>query len=256
MKLSRDYPHAAGFMYDRYNTEVTTHLNPNKFSLSSLIDSSEIRDEWEDGKSVYNPERVFTAWIHWPGLTHQPGYKMQLVSSEQNIMVHMRKWKMVSHINVISMRGSRSDFIANGLPLTHFQGPPDAQSSTKKKLKSKPHSAFDLRIRDIISPEKTRLLQLEFNRTFAQTREFQNLPIKVRYYPLIADCYQKIFYDKSKQPDSCPGPVNCFLPPMPDVKCSIAKGNFVYNKVNDGLFVHYPAKSRFIVHSDGCDMLP
>ncbi|TMS37485.1 hypothetical protein L596_004407 [Steinernema carpocapsae] len=142
MKLSRDYPHAAGFMYDRYNTEVTTHLNPNKFSLSSLIDSSEIRDEWEDGKSVYNPERVFTAWIHWPGLTHQPGYKMQLVSSEQNIMVHMRKWKMVSHINVISMRGSRSDFIANGLPLTHFQGPPDAQSSTKKKLKSKARKAL------------------------------------------------------------------------------------------------------------------
>ncbi|TMS37487.1 hypothetical protein L596_004407 [Steinernema carpocapsae] len=115
MKLSRDYPHAAGFMYDRYNTEVTTHLNPNKFSLSSLIDSSEIRDEWEDGKSVYNPERVFTAWIHWPGLTHQPGYKMQLVSSEQNIMVHMRKWKM---------------------------GPPDAQSSTKKKLKSKARKAL------------------------------------------------------------------------------------------------------------------
>ncbi|KAK0397889.1 hypothetical protein QR680_002322 [Steinernema hermaphroditum] len=212
MKLSSDYPNAAGFTYNRYNAEVTTTLNPQEFSLSNLIDSSEIHHEWEDGKSVYNPERVFTAWIHWPGLTHSPGYKMHLVPSHENIMVHMRKWKMYFDV-------------------------------------------FDLRIQDIISRHKTKQLQREFNRTFAQTEEFKRLPTKVRYYPLIAECYQKIFYDKRKHPDSCPGPINCFLPPMPNVKCSVAKTDFVFNKVHDGLFMHYPHQSRFVTHLDGCNML-
>uniref|UniRef100_A0A1I7YA83 Glycosyltransferase family 92 protein n=1 Tax=Steinernema glaseri TaxID=37863 RepID=A0A1I7YA83_9BILA len=234
MKLSRDNPFAAGFLYNRYKTEVTTAMRPEHFSLSGLIESAEIHDEWADGKSVYNPERVFTAWIHWPGLTHSSQHKMHLVSSHKNIMVHLRKWKMDSDAPAALRQKTKS---VSGRSAKHFD-------------------VFDLRIRDLISPSKTRQLQAEFNRTYAQTEEFKKLPVTVRYYPLIADCYQKTFYDKLMKPDSCPGPINCFLPPMPDVRCSIAKANFIFNKVHEGLFVHYAQQARFVTHKDGCNMLP
>lgn len=113
-QLSTQYPFAAGFTYNRYNTELitskcswhhccglhtmrrcTSGRNPNDFSLAALINSARIANEWEDGKYVVIPSRVHTVWLHWPGIM-EPGYKMHTIPEEVNIMVHMRNWSMVS----------------------------------------------------------------------------------------------------------------------------------------------------------------
>lgn len=47
-----------------------------------------------------------------------------------------------------------------------------------------------------------------FIRLYAQ-EEFNKLPRDIRYYPLIEECYNRIFYGRAKRPESCPG--NCII---------------------------------------------
>jgi len=79
--LSAAHPNAAGFTYNRYNTELETSASPKRFSLSRLISSARIATEWEDGKYVVNTSRVETAWIHYPG-RQKLGTEMYTVPEE------------------------------------------------------------------------------------------------------------------------------------------------------------------------------
>lgn len=38
------------------------------FSLSELINSARISNQWEDGKYVVVPKHVETTWLHWPSM--------------------------------------------------------------------------------------------------------------------------------------------------------------------------------------------
>uniref|UniRef100_A0A914ZH85 Glycosyltransferase family 92 protein n=1 Tax=Panagrolaimus superbus TaxID=310955 RepID=A0A914ZH85_9BILA len=95
--LALQYPFAAGFTYNRYNTEVVASKSPMDFSLYKLIDSARIANEWEDGKSVIRPSRVQTAWIHWPSI-YESGYHIVTVPEKRNFMVHLRNWTMVKSL--------------------------------------------------------------------------------------------------------------------------------------------------------------
>ncbi|KAI1695700.1 glycosyltransferase family 92 domain-containing protein [Ditylenchus destructor] len=64
--LSSTHPTAAGFTYSRYNTQLQTGASPDQFSLTHLINSARIANEWEDGKYIVNTSRVETAWLHYP----------------------------------------------------------------------------------------------------------------------------------------------------------------------------------------------
>lgn len=87
------------------------------------------------------------------------------------------------------------------------------------------------------------------------TNVFRSLPQKVRYYPLIADCYNRIFYGRSKKPQNCPGPLRCQLPTIPGLNCALAKREFLHNHINSMVEVHYSSREgEFIISNNGCNM--
>uniref|UniRef100_A0A914PUX1 Glycosyltransferase family 92 protein n=1 Tax=Panagrolaimus davidi TaxID=227884 RepID=A0A914PUX1_9BILA len=73
--LAYQNPFAAGFSYNRYNIEVATSKFSSKFSLSKLLNSVQVTDEWENGKSIVIPSKVETVWIHYPAII-KSGYSM------------------------------------------------------------------------------------------------------------------------------------------------------------------------------------
>lgn len=54
------YPSAAGFVYNRYNTQLRASISPEKFSIAELMREALIFEEWEDGKYVVDTEQVET----------------------------------------------------------------------------------------------------------------------------------------------------------------------------------------------------
>ncbi|KAI6200510.1 protein of unknown function DUF23 domain-containing protein [Aphelenchoides besseyi] len=225
-RLSSTFPYSAGFSYSRYNTEIESSRSPSDFSLSSLISSARIADEWEDGKYVVKPQHVETVWLHWPGLM-QLGYRLYAVDEDVNIMVHMRNWSMV---NVNTNDGRRSQRFFN---------------------------MFKYQINDIIRSELIDTLDRNFRRflrLYAQN-EFNRLPYRIIYYPLIESCYNRIFYGRSKHPTSCPGPLRCEIPKVPGLKCAVAKREYQHVAMNGNVKLHFPiSPGEFGINSDGCAM--
>lgn len=83
--------------------------------------------------------------------------------------------------------------------------------------------------------------------------EFAALPRKVLYYPLIEDCYNRIFYDVGKVAPRCPGPLRCDLPPVPGLRCAVAQQAYGHTRVSASLMLHYPAHAgRLFINDQGC----
>ncbi|CAD5219016.1 unnamed protein product [Bursaphelenchus okinawaensis] len=223
-RLAVTFPLGAGFSYSRYNTELIASKSPQDYSLSSLINSAKIANEWEDGKYVVRPKFIETVWLHWPGIMDS-NYKMYAVDEEINIMVHMRNWSIV-----------------------------------EKSSPLKPAKNFDLfkyQISDVIQPQMTHDLERNFRRFLRlyAHKEFERLPNEVRYYPLIEECYNRIFYGRSKRPESCPGPLRCDLPKVEGLRCSIARKVYEHDSMNTKVKIHFAQDGGdFVISYNGCTM--
>lgn len=71
----------------------------------------------------------------------------------------------------------------------------------------------------------------------------------------LADCYNQIFYARSKKPKNCPGPLRCNLPTIGGLKCALARRTFKHQSINSMLEVHYSDREGdFIINKNGCYM--
>uniref|UniRef100_A0A0N4ZBU0 Glycosyltransferase family 92 protein n=1 Tax=Parastrongyloides trichosuri TaxID=131310 RepID=A0A0N4ZBU0_PARTI len=226
--FSKMYPSAAGFIYDRYNTEVTASVTPQNFKLDSLLDSSRVYNEWEDGKYVVNTSRVDTAWLHWPGRMKH-GYKMQLIPDEKNVMLHFRKWK----IKDVTINEKKND----------------------KNIKDRKNNFYKTQIYDVISPKRVMKIESNWRKNYAKIKELEYLPVKMNYYSLIANCYNQIFYNVGKTPTSCPGPVRCNISDIPGLKCMVSHSkHFKTHFTSNNIIIHY-LNEIFIQEKDnGCTL--
>ncbi|KAL3087135.1 hypothetical protein niasHS_005374 [Heterodera schachtii] len=224
--LSAKVPYAAGFSYNRYNTELVTSSEPGEFSLAALINEARVATEWEDPKYVVKPGNVQSVWLHWPGIISRG--RMYTVPAEQNFMLHFRNWSMI-------------DFSSSAYPRTQ-----------------RTFELFKFQMSDMLQPARAVELEQNFHRFLATTPElgelFARLPSRVVYYPLIADCYNRIFYGRSKHPINCPGPVRCELPSLPGLKCAVGRRRYEHFAINRNLVVHVPlgASGTFHISDNGC----
>uniref|UniRef100_A0A914I5S8 Glycosyltransferase family 92 protein n=1 Tax=Globodera rostochiensis TaxID=31243 RepID=A0A914I5S8_GLORO len=224
--LSAKMPYAAGFSYNRYNTELVTSSESAEFSLAALINEARVANEWEDPKYVVKPANVQSVWLHWPGIINRG--RMYTVPAELNFMLHFRNWSMI-------------DFHSSAYPRTQ-----------------RTFELFTYQMADMLQPARAVELERNFHDFLAYTPEladlFARLPSRVVYYPLVADCYNRIFYDRSKHPINCPGPVRCDLPSLPGLKCAVAKRRVAHLTINRHLNVHVPldASGTFHISDNGC----
>uniref|UniRef100_A0A0K0EG59 Glycosyltransferase family 92 protein n=2 Tax=Strongyloides stercoralis TaxID=6248 RepID=A0A0K0EG59_STRER len=226
--FSKIYPSAAGFIYDRYNTEVTANKNVENFKMNNLLTSSIVLNEWEDGKYVVNTSRVDTAWLHWPGRI-KFGYHMQLIPNEKNVMLHFRKWKIKEVIN------GTETFIEKG-----------------NKSQS---SLFKTQIFDVIDERLIDKIERNWRKNFNTMSELKNLPKTMHYYSKIAKCYNRIFYSIDKTPSLCPGPIRCEIPEIAGLQCMVARNklfNIHYTKNN--IVFHYVNKILLEKRNNGCSL--
>lgn len=110
----------------------------------------------------------------------------------------------------------------------------------------------------IIRAELAPRLEHEFRRFLSEQQAeqlFRALPTGIHYYPLIEQCYNRIFYDRGQVPDSCPGPARCALPPVKGLQCAVARRDFQHLELHDMLALHLPVdEGRFELSLDGCAM--
>lgn len=72
---------------------------------------------------------------------------------------------------------------------------------------------YKYQITDVVRSDSTTQLERNFRRflrLYAQ-KEFDKLPRDIRYYPLIEECYNRIFYGRAKRPESCPGKIGFLI---------------------------------------------
>lgn len=128
-----------------------------------------------------------------------------------------------------------------------------------KKINFKHFELFNFQTQNIIESEKIKIIEENFRKFLGSIPNginlFNVLPRNIYYYPLIADCYNKIFYARSKKPENCPGPSRCDLPTIPGLNCVIAKRRFTHKSINSLLEIHsYYQAGKFIINKDGCNM--
>uniref|UniRef100_A0A0N5BUE0 Glycosyltransferase family 92 protein n=1 Tax=Strongyloides papillosus TaxID=174720 RepID=A0A0N5BUE0_STREA len=211
--FSKIYPSAAGFIYDRYNTEVSANKNVENFRMDNLLSSSIVLNEWEDGKYVVNTSRIDTAWLHWPGRIKY-GYHMQTIPNEKNVMLHFRRWKIKELIN-------------------------GTETLIEKMSKSK-SSLFNMQIYDIIEKRMVDKIERNWKKNYQSVPELRYLPKTMHYYTTIAKCYNKIFYSIDKTPTHCPGPIRCDIPEIPGLKCMVAHSkHFKTHFTKNNIILHY-----------------
>lgn len=196
------------------------------FSLQELLDTSKIGTELEDGKSVVKTSEVQTVWLHWPAIMKE-GRRMNLVSEKLNFMIHMRNWTM-------------------------YDRPSDYH------LRKKRMALHNQQIDDFISSNKRYSLENNAKKFILEhaKEEFESLPTNTVYYPLIEDCYNRIFYSKSRRVDTCPGPLQCDLPIyIPSIKCTVSKRKMIHKYISKHLQIHFSLDDPyFIYYPNGCRM--
>ncbi|EYB97721.1 hypothetical protein Y032_0138g2077 [Ancylostoma ceylanicum] len=106
----------------------------------------------------------------------------------------------------------------------------------------------------LINPDDLTQIQENFVRNMRSALStYERLPEVSIYYPLIEQCYNRIFYN-GEQHSKCKGPELCDLPQFPGVRCVNVKSEYETFDGYDRIFLHRLVDVRF-EHSDlGCTM--
>uniref|UniRef100_A0A914GTN3 Glycosyltransferase family 92 protein n=1 Tax=Globodera rostochiensis TaxID=31243 RepID=A0A914GTN3_GLORO len=246
--LSSVYPNAAGFTYNRFNTELESGSQVRDYSLARLVESAHISDQNETGKYVINTSRVETAWLHYPGI--KLGWvKMFTVPTDLNIMVHLRNWtideRIDSKANLLRRRRRRR---------RRKRTEPIDWGDESLRLPGG-HAS---RLSELMSARQLARMESAFVRMLSSHGEtFRRLPTAQHYLPMMVDCYNRIFYSqKNRKPNFCPGPVKCMLPQISGLHCKVAKMRMAKpRQISWRIIVHVPKNEfEFVSRLDGCSL--
>lgn len=110
-----------------------------------------------------------------------------------------------------------------------------------------------------IKPNQLKKIEKNFRRFLTEhplaTELFDSFQHNINYYPLIVDCYNKIFYARGKKPVNCPGPIRCNLPLIKGLKCALSQRITKHQSLNNYMTVHFfDNLGKFIINDSGCRM--
>lgn len=110
-----------------------------------------------------------------------------------------------------------------------------------------------------IQPDQAKQIEQNFRLFLSQNPQaselFDRFPHEIKYYPLIAECYNQMFYARGRKPLNCPGPIRCHLPPIDGLKCALSQRPVKHHLLNNYILVHFSDTSgEFIVSNIGCKM--
>lgn len=160
------------------------------------------------------------------------------VPDSQNIMIHLRNWTLIN-TNHTNQLNSETVKINNKMNNFYFY----FQENAAKGIK-----LYKTQLNNIISDKSIIDIENKFkNFINKHFNVFNKLPTKKYYLPLIIACYDRIFYSRSRHPDSCPGPLKCRISAIKNLNCTVAVRNFktkrfnhktkFYISQNEGLFI-------------------
>ncbi|VDM65767.1 unnamed protein product [Strongylus vulgaris] len=186
--------------------------------------SLQFRGETRWGKIVVRPERVDSAWIH-RSYGIRDGYEQVSLPIELNSALHLRFWNFVNHTQPDSLQ-------------------PPTYNPLLNSLTSAP----------LIQPDDLAQIQQNFATNMGNVQSTYNrLPAVSIYYPLIEQCYNRIFYN-GEQHSKCKGPELCDLPQFPGVRCVNVKSKYETFEGYERIFLHRLVDAHFERSDLGCTM--
>ncbi|KHJ89448.1 hypothetical protein OESDEN_10726 [Oesophagostomum dentatum] len=223
-KVFSMYPDAASVAYNMSQSGITSTTAPSTYSPVDILKSLQFRGETRWGKIVVRPERVDSAWIH-RSYGIRDGYEQVSLPIELNSALHLRFWNFVNQTQT------------GELPLPIYD-------PLLTSLASSP----------LVQPDDLAHIQSNFTANMAIVQSlYERLPAVSIYYPLIEQCYNRIFYN-GEQHSKCKGPELCDLPQFPGVRCMNVKSEYETFDGYDRIFLHRLVDVRF-EHSDlGCTL--
>ncbi|VDO70490.1 unnamed protein product [Haemonchus placei] len=218
------YPDAAAIAYNMTQSGIVSTTAPLSYSPVDVLKSIQFKGETRWGKIVVRPERTDSAWIH-RSYGIRDGYEQVTLPIEMNSALHLRFW------NFVNQSQPSDDLSPEYNPLlSNFTGPPLFNNSDLANIQENFLSHMQ-NVMDI----------------------YERLPEVSIYYPLIEQCYNRIFYN-GEQHSKCKGPELCDLPRFPGVRCVNVKSEFETFEGYDRIFLHRLVNAQF-EHSDlGCSL--
>ncbi|CAJ0594125.1 unnamed protein product [Cylicocyclus nassatus] len=218
------YPEAAVVAYNMSQSGITTTTAASTYSPADVLMSLRFKGETRWGKIVVKPERVDSAWIH-RSYGIRDGYEQISLPIEMNSALHLRFWNFDN-----STLSEKSQPPIYDPLLTTLANDPlvrsDDLEQIQKNFKNNMKNASNI---------------------------YERLPAVSIYYPLIEQCYNRIFYN-GEQHSKCKGPELCDLPQFPGVRCVNVKSEFETFEGYDRIFLHRLVDARFEHSGLGCTM--
>ncbi|ETN81158.1 hypothetical protein NECAME_02200 [Necator americanus] len=197
---------------------------PSTYSPVDILKSIQFRGETRWGKIVVKPERADSAWIH-RSYGIREGYEQVSLPIEVNSALHLRFWNFINHTQVSDAPLPTYD------PLLMSVGnAPLFNSSDLTEIQN----SFASNMRSVLGT-------------------YERLPEVSIYYPLIEQCYNRIFYN-GEQHSKCKGPELCDLPQFPGVRCMNVKSEYETFDGYDRIFLHRLVDVHFEPSDLGCTM--
>ncbi|WKX90349.1 hypothetical protein Q1695_009300 [Nippostrongylus brasiliensis] len=221
-KVFNVYPDAAVIAYNMSQSAITTTTSPSTYSPVDILKSLQFKGETRWGKLVVRPERTDSAWIH-RSYGIREGFKQVTLPIELNSALHLRFWSFVNQSRL------SDDILPSYNPLLkNLSGPALVDRTDLEKI----HRNFMARAHEM-------------------SNVYDGLPVVSIYYPLIEQCYNRIFYN-GEQHSKCKGPELCDLPQFPGVRCVNVQSQYETFDAYDRIFLHRLVTSRFEHSNLGC----
>ncbi|KAF1751629.1 hypothetical protein GCK72_018183 [Caenorhabditis remanei] len=216
------YPDYHSIFYNKRDIAVERVSNVKDFSFRQMFSTMKIREEEGYGKSIVNPLKYNSTWIH---------HSFQLPRD---------KMLKIYNTEIIHVKDILENELNQSAP---FRLPKMFGSDTDTLI-----GEMDLRSLDI-----------DFQRVFGKNK-YREAATKMEdknfYGPIVFDCYNESFYhpyfvEKKNFKELCPNADNCKLPQRDDIKCIHSDAEYVSGPEMYPITFHY-AIGSFWSENIGC----
>ncbi|PAV87258.1 hypothetical protein WR25_15126 [Diploscapter pachys] len=233
------YPQAAAVAYNMSQASIASSTSPSTYSPVSVLKSLRFKGETRWGKLVVKPDRADSVWIH-ESFGIRPGHYQVPLPVHLNSALHFRFWDFprnqpIEIEDTSQLLNKSQSEIPLYDPLLSF-----SENQTEPLYR-------DI---DLESIEKS---FRKMTRRRATGSIFARLPEVSLYYPLIEQCYNRIFYT-GEQHGTCKGPELCDLPKFPGLRCTNVKSEFQSFAYYSKIFIHKLVKAEFENTDSGCSL--
>lgn len=208
-------PLTSHLYYGSYSVELNAPDLLKDFNIDSTLTTAKIAAFRNTGKSVYDPSRVESIWVHRPHFINRDYIQMEM-PLEKGFFFHMRKWNIDGKVDQTRMvydimkMNPVYPFIWKILP--------------REKLDYIVNNAYT-RIDNILDdPELANITSTNF------------------YYNQIDYCVAK-FTGKYAEVDGCRTPYACRVDPIPGFRCVESVQSFSKHFMDDNFMIFIPDSS-------------